>query len=302
MKEIKKYTKVIRYGKTETLDVLKQGDIISISEKIDGANASFRIDETNDLGISCYSRNNPLNEHDTLSGFYNWVVDNILPIKEQLNPNYIYFGEWLVKHKVVYKEEYYKNFYLFSIYDIDKEEYIDELLMRKEANRLKLKTVECFYYGEFRDYEHLKTFIGKSNMTEVVNTGEGIVVKNVNYKDRFGKQMFVKLVTDKFAEVQKQKKPKNPCDEVVILTKQVVTKPRIEKILFKLVDENKLKQDYTIEDMGAILKLLTPIVYEDVMEEESEMFINYEKEKVKRTIGKVVPAIVKEVLKEQNKI
>ena len=302
MKEIKKFTKVQRYGKSDTLDVLKQGDIISITEKIDGANASFRIDETNDLGISCYSRNNPLNEHDTLSGFYNWVVDNILPIKEQLNPNYIYFGEWLVKHKVVYKEEYYKNFYLFSIYDIDKEEYIDELLMRKEANRLKLKTVECFYYGEFRDYEHLKTFIGKSNMTEIANTGEGIVVKNVSYRDRFGKQMFVKLVTDKFAEVQKQKKPKNPCDEVVILTKQVVTKPRIEKILFKLIDESKIKQDYTIEDMGAILKLLTPIVYEDVMEEESEMFINYEKEKVKRTIGKVVPAIVKEVLKEQNKI
>ena len=302
MKEIKKFTKVQRYGKSDTLDVLKQGDIISITEKIDGANASFRIDNTNDLGVSCYSRNNPLNEHDTLNGFYNWVVDNILPIKEQLNPNYIYFGEWLVKHKVVYKEEYYKNFYLFSIYDIDKEEYIDELLMRKEANRLRLKTVECFYYGEFRDYEHLKTFIGKSNMTEIANTGEGIVVKNVSYRDRFGKQMFVKLVTDKFAEVQKQKKPKNPCDEVVILTKQVVTKPRIEKILFKLIDESKIKQDYTIEDMGAILKLLTPIVYEDVMEEESEMFINYEKEKVKRTIGKVVPAIVKEVLKEQNKI
>ena len=302
MKEIKKYTKVVRYGKSETIDVLKQGDIISITEKIDGANASFRIDNTNDLGISCYSRNNPLDEHNTLGGFYNWVRDNIVPTKQLLNPNYIYFGEWLIKHKVIYKEECYNNFYLFSIYDIDKEEYIDELLMRKEANRLRLKTVECFYYGEFRDYEHLKTFIGKSNITEVINTGEGIVVKNVNYKDRFGKQMFVKLVTDKFAEVQKQKKPKNPCDEVVILTKQVVTKPRIEKILFKLVDENKLKEDYAIEDMGTILKLLIPIVYEDVMEEESDMFVNYEEEKVKRTIGKVVPAIVKEVLKEQNKI
>lgn len=301
MKEIKKYTKVVRYGKSETIDVLKQGDIISITEKIDGANASFRIDNTNDLGISCYSRNNPLDEHNTLGGFYNWVRDNITPIKQLLNPNYIYFGEWLIKHKVIYKEECYNNFYLFSIYDIDKEEYIDELLMRKEANRLRLKTVECFYYGEFRDYEHLKTFIGKSNMTEVVNTGEGIVVKNVNYKDRFGKQMFVKLVTDKFAEVQKQKKPKNPCDEVVILTKQVVTKPRIEKILFKLTDENKLKQDYAIEDMGTILKLLIPIVYEDVMEEESDMFVNYEEDKIRKTISKVVPSITKEILKEQNR-
>ena len=46
MKEIKKYTDIIRYGKSRTEDVLNKGDIISITEKIDGANASFRIDNT----------------------------------------------------------------------------------------------------------------------------------------------------------------------------------------------------------------------------------------------------------------
>lgn len=54
--------------------------------------------------------------------------------------------------------------------------------------------------------------------------------------------------------------------------------------------------------MGTILKLLIPIVYEDIMEEESEMFINYEKEKVKRVISKIVPVILKEILKEQNRM
>jgi hypothetical protein len=36
MKELKKYTSIERYGKTCTMNVLQVGDIISITEKIDG--------------------------------------------------------------------------------------------------------------------------------------------------------------------------------------------------------------------------------------------------------------------------
>ena len=38
------------------------------------------------------------------------------------------------------------------------------------------------------------------------------------------------------------------------------------------------------------------------MEEESEMFVSCEKEKVKRAISKIVPVILKEILKEQNRM
>lgn len=57
MKDIKKYTDVIRYGKASTNGVIQEGDYISITEKIDGANASFTYDIDNEIGISCYSRN-----------------------------------------------------------------------------------------------------------------------------------------------------------------------------------------------------------------------------------------------------
>lgn len=60
MKEIKKYTDIVRYGKSSTQEVIKEGDIISISEKTDGANASFTRDEDNVLGVSCYSRRQSL--------------------------------------------------------------------------------------------------------------------------------------------------------------------------------------------------------------------------------------------------
>lgn len=304
MKEIKKYTDVIRYGKSSTNGVLQEGDIISVTEKFDGSNSSFRLDETNPLGISCYSRNKPLDEHNTLSGFYNWVVENIEPIKDELNPNYIYYGEWLVKHKVVYKDECYKNFYMFSIWDIEKEQYLSDETVISEAERLRLITTNYFYRGKFISFEHLMSFVGKSDMTLEPNTGEGIVVKNVNYLDNHGKQMFVKLVSEKFAEVQKQKLPKNPnIDSPVIeLVKSVLTKPRVEKIMYKLVDEGLLKEDYAIEDMGLILRSLGSKVYDDIMKEESDLFAEYEEDKIKRICGKNLPNIVKLILKEQGRM
>ena len=304
MKEIKKYTDVIRYGKSSTNGVLQEGDIISVTEKFDGSNSSFRLDETNPLGISCYSRNKPLDEHNTLSGFYNWVVENIEPIKDELNPNYIYYGEWLVKHKVVYKDECYKNFYMFSIWDIEKEQYLSDETVISEAERLRLITTNYFYRGKFISFEHLMSFVGKSDMTLEPNTGEGIVVKNVNYLDNHGKQMFVKLVSEKFAEVQKQKLPKNPnIDSPVIeLVKSVLTKPRVEKIMYKLVDEGLLKEDYAIEDMGLILRSLGSSVYDDIMKEESDLFVEYEEDKIKKICGKNLPNIVKLILKEQGRM
>ena len=304
MKEIKKYTDVTRYGKASTQGILQEGDIISITEKIDGANASFCLDETNILGVSCYSRNKPLTEENRLRGFYDWVNDNIIPMKNKLKKGYRYFGEWLVSHKVIYKDEVYHNFYLFSIWDEENQVYLSDEIVQEEAKRLGLKTPEYFYYGEYKSFEHLMSFVGKSNITKKLNTGEGIVVKNVGYFDRNNKQVFVKLVSEKFAEVQKQKKPKDPnIDSKVVETiKSVLTKARVSKLIHKLVDEGLLKEDFSISDMGTILRELKDKPYQDILKEEPELIGNIEEKLIKRTIGKNIPNIVKEVLKEEDRI
>lgn len=303
MKEIKKYTDVIRYGKSSTKDVLKIGDYIIITEKIDGANASFRLDETNPLGVSCYSRNTPLDENNRLRGFYDWVLNNIVPIKDKLEQDAIYYGEWCCPHKIQYKPEAQYNFYLFSIWDIETESYIGDNLVRYQAEKLNIKTVPYFYEGEFISFEHMMSFVGKSDLTIEPNTGEGIVVKNVDYFDKYDKQCFVKLVSEKFAEVQKQKPPKNPnADKSTIIIKSVLTKARVEKLIHKLIDEGMLSEDFDISSMGIILKLLGNRVYEDIMKEESDLLSEFEESIIKRGIGKSLPLIVKEVLKEMGRM
>lgn len=108
--------------------MFKEGDYITITEKIDGTNASFTLDEEN-----------------TLQGFYIWVNENIVPIKDKLDPNYKYIGKWSVKNKVTYKKECYKQFYLFSIWYNITGEYLSDEIIIKEANRLGLKTVPYFF-------------------------------------------------------------------------------------------------------------------------------------------------------------
>lgn len=303
MSEIKKYTDVIRYGKSGTQDVLQKGDYISITEKIDGANVSFCVDDTTDIGVAAFSRNNQIGEHNTLRGFYEWVFRNILPIKDKLNPNYRYFGEWLVSHKVVYKQDQYGKFYMFSIWDEEKEEYLSDEIVKSEALRLGLETTTYFYEGEYISFEHIMSFVGKSDRTLELNTGEGVVVKNVAYKRGDGKQVFVKLVSERFAEVQKQKLPKNPNleDEHKGLIDSVVTQPRIEKIINKMVDEGILNEDYCIEDMGTILRNLGQLIFDDIVKEEYDVIKDLEENILKKKIGKVLPVKVKAILKEQGK-
>jgi hypothetical protein len=239
-----------------------------------------------------------------LRGYYDWVIENIIPQKDKLNSNYRYFGEWLVSHKVIYKPEAYTNFYLFSIWDEDKRKYLSDEIVKSEAEKLHIKTVPYFYEGKYISFENLMSLVGHSNLSLKPNTGEGIVVKNVDYEDSHGNQMFVKLVSEKFAEVQKQRLPKNPNvdSELIGRVKSVLTTARVEKLIHKLVDEGLLQEDYSIESMGIILKALGGKVYEDIMKEENELFINDEEDKLKRIIGKNTPNIVKNILKEQGRM
>lgn len=303
MKEHKKYTDIIRYGKKETQEVLNAGDYITISEKMDGANASFSHDYDSEMNISCFSRNNKLNFSNNLRGFYQWVEKIISPQAHKLNPDWRYYGEWQVAHKVNYKPEFHHNFYLFNIYDETTGEYLSDDLVESEASKLGIETVEYFYKGEFIDFDHLMSFVGKSNKTVEPDSGEGVVVKNTNYKDRYGKQIFVKLVSEKFAEIQSQKLPKNPkADEAVMdLVKSVVTNNRVEKIILKCVDDQELDEDYSIESMGKIIKIVSGKVYADCMKEEAETFEGIESQEIGKLFSKVIPSVIKEVLKEQGR-
>lgn len=294
----KKYHSIVRYGHNSTKDVLNKGDEIIIQEKIDGANASFSVV---DGELKCWSRNKELDENNTLEGFYDWACKNI--DAEKLLEGVVYFGEWTARHKIVY-EGYEKQFFLYDIYNLFLEEYVSFSMVQDEAKRLGLQLVPIFFEGEFESFDQLMSYVGRTELNGRLKgniTGEGIVVKNVKYRDKFGKQLFVKLVVDSFTEVLRQKKPKDPnkklsVDELKV--KECLTTARVEKQIFKLIDDGLLNKDYGIEDMGKLLKSVTPMIAEDILKEEMQDS-NLTIKDIQKYSSKTLPLIIKEIIKNK---
>ena len=294
--EQKKYTSISRMGHKSTRGMFEVGDNIVITEKIDCSNASFTLDEQGELQV--FSRNVLLDESNNLNGFYQWVHENINPI--QLEPEYIYFGEWLgTPHKVRY-EGYEKQFFLFDVWDKEFTRYMPFSVVEFEAYCLELNLVPVFYKGEFISFEHLESFVGQTALGGKIGeleSGEGIVVKN------YTNQGFAKMVTEAFREVHGGSKAyKKPTELGVegIFASQTVTPARVEKIFYKLIDEQVLAPDVELEDMGTILKNLVPAVEVDILKEEREMLPeDYDPKALRKSVSKRVPPMTKKVLLER---
>ena len=291
----RKYTDIIRLGHRDSAGVVVEGSYITVYEKLDGANASFKRVGNE---VIAFSRNTQLSPENNLRGFYGWTQE-IRP--EWLSDGVIYYGEWLVKHKVDYGQ-HAGTFYLFDTYSEVNNTYAPTSFVVAEAARLKIAIAPILYAGPYVSYEHLTSLVGRSALAASATGGEGIVVKNVEYFDRFGRQTFVKLVSDSFREMQPQKAPRDPNVESpeTFFAKTFLTPGRVDKLTHKLVDEGVITEAFGLEDMGVILRELGNRVYDDLLKEEADALPDgYDEKALRRAVGKTLPALVKAVISER---
>ena len=179
------------------------GDHIVIQIKFDGANASFRYDEETGK-LNAFSRKQPLTFNNTLSGFWNFV-ESLNAEKFKDYPDYVFFGEWAVKNKIIYKPEYKKIWLMYDVYDVKNQCYLPQSEVKRLAELLGFTYIYTLYDGEFISWEHCRSFMDKVVYSE--STEEGIVVKNqTRLNDPNSREPFVlKIVSEKFSEVMKTK-------------------------------------------------------------------------------------------------
>lgn len=305
---MKKYVDIERV-KTCYADKFVIGEPIVIQEKIDGSNASFYYDIEANLLKAC-SRRLELSEENTLNGFYNWVQS--LPVdkvKEVIGDRYIIFGEWMTKHSIKYSDDVMKNFYMFDVWDKKTEQYLPFEDTRSIFNRFSDCGVErfvpIFYTGAFVSWEHILSFVGKTEMGAEPE-GEGIVIKRQSKLDSKSSRdpFYVKIVSEKFSEVHKSKPKTIDPEKMAQLEAEkaevatVVTKRRVEKGLEKLIEDNIIPIDWDEHNMKIISKQLPKMIWEDVWKEEKETIIQY------KNAGKIACKLtmdyVKEFLKEKS--
>lgn len=288
---MKAYDKVKNKG--IVLDKFRERGLV-VQEKLDGSNASFTIE---DGKLECFSRRKKLNENETLNGFYGWVHENVA--HNSLLERFIIFGEWLVKHKINYKDEFYKNFYVFDVYDKEKEEYLPYEKMIEIADFFRLKTVKTLlvvepkFFGDVLQPGHIQDLVGRSEMTEKSNTGEGIVIKYLDGKSEHDD--YFKIVSNEFKEFSRQKM-KTEIKNHDSIADYAITKARMEKMIFRAIEEDRLSEDdLELENFGLVMKNVGQNFVDDIMEEEMENM----KKIIEKQIKKKMPHILREILKNQ---
>ena len=254
------------------------GDIIQITTKIDGANASISYDETTGK-LEVFSRTNLLDQPGALRGFYDYIKTEVEPKTDwSIYKDFVFFGEWCVKHSVTYNPEWHNKWRVYDIWCKSAGCYVSQEQVKATCKQLGLEYIEELYYGPFINWDHCRSFLNKS--IAYGPEQEGIVVKN---QSKLGKEdnrapTYLKIVNEKFKESQHSKKEKKLVDpaaeaakaEAAKLAAAIVTEARVRKLILKLIDEGNLPAELQPKDMGAVMKILPKSVFDDCLKEESE--------------------------------
>lgn len=281
-----KYPKIKRLG-DEDNDGILFGKVYA-QEKVDGANAQIWIE---DGEIKCGSRTQQLVAG--FNGFVDYVKshEGIRKFLEE-NPSCRLFGEWLVRHTIAYNETVYKKFYLFDVLVLPAEFKLEgedsEEIERQKARQCTWYTIEEVYevgkkygietvqlFGAFENPlpDSLQEFVGKSILGE---KGEGIVLKNPAFINKWGDRVCAKVVTQEFKEDNALIfGGNNKHSETYVemkLVNEAMTMQRIQKIMQKLqpLFEKRLGREQT----GRVIE----VAYHDMFEEEMWGFVKKHKQ------------------------
>lgn len=266
----KKYQHLERFGTTE-VEQIELGECF-IFPKIDGTNASVWI--TNGE-LQAGSRTRKLSLESDNAGFYGWVLkqDNLLNYLTE-NPTHRLYGEWLVPHSLkTYKESAWRKFYVFDIICDSSE----------DTTHIKYNDYKPLLEKHEIDFIPPIAVIRNSNYEQLVNQmmkndfliedgkgyGEGIVIKNYNYKNKYGRQTWAKIVTSEFKEKHAKVMGKS-----TIEGKKMVEEEIADKYVTLAFCEKEYAKIESIDGWSSkfIPKLLNVIYYE-IVKEESWNFI-----------------------------
>ena len=225
----KSYDKIHRYGKEEVEGIL-EGECF-IQEKIDGANTQIWM-ENGELKMG--SRNQEITEG--FNGFCDYVR-NHQGIKDLLTkyPRATLYGEWLVRHTIGYNELSYKQWYMFDVHYQESDQWLCSDDVDLLAMKFGIKTPKLFMIATNPSLDMVQTFVGQSVLGQ---KGEGVVIKNLGFRNKFGECCYAKIVTEKFKEDNAvtfggNNKHSESYWELYVVNKYM-TLGRVEKIMHKI--------------------------------------------------------------------
>lgn len=198
--QFRKYDHLERPNHVE-VNGITEGDVY-VFPKLDGTNSSV----WRDVGTVCGSRNRVLSIDKDNQGFATWVYGedqkaeklSIVLIEQ---PHWTIYGEWLVPHTLkTYRPEAWRRFWIFDVYDHEKGRYLSWDDYNPILTGLDLIEPLCTFTNPSED--QLRTLVEQNTylIADGAGVGEGIVVKNYDWRNRFDRQPWMKIVRNEFKE------------------------------------------------------------------------------------------------------
>ena len=269
-KDVTKYQHLNRLGANEVFGIL-DGTVI-VQEKLDGANATvFWDNESNDYVI--LSRNNVVYHNGQFSNnMFSRLLEHIKEVNSSENPvhgfdnffrgfpEWILRGEYLTPHVIKYPG-WENKFIVFDVQDRHTYEYIHYNTYNKVLPEYGITYIPFDAMLEYPSREDLLKYIDRpSNFGAEYR--EGIVVKRYDYKNKYGRTNWAKILRSEIYAPQVEKKV-NPRTEVEQeFANKFITQEFVYKEILKLRDAGAVE---SIKDMPKILGKLSYEVFQEEM-------------------------------------
>ena len=240
MTELTKYMHLERLG-TNEVDGIENGTCY-VFPKLDGTNASVWME---DGAFYAGSRNRVLSSGADNAGFYAFAAQDHA-IGEYLTkyPHHILYGEWLVPHSLkTYRDDAWRRFYVFDVLDsasgalIHYENYKDNVAAAGLDFLAPIAIVKNGVTDHFLKCLDKNVHMIKDGM----GVGEGVVIKNYSFQNKFGRVTWAKLITNSFKEEHHKSMGAPEVGGAVIeetIVREFVTDHLINKSVAKITVDN----------------------------------------------------------------
>lgn len=259
--EFEKYIHLERFG-TDEVDGINIGEC-HIFPKLDGTNASIWADNG---AIACGSRNRRLTLENDNAGFMIWATQQKNLIDMVLaNPDLRFYGEWLVPHSLKnYREDAWRQFYIFDVMRGNEFLHYEEYSLICKAHAAVF--IPCALKSRNPSYEILlratenNRFLLKDNS----GVGEGVVIKQYGWKNRFGRTTWAKLITNTFKDKHIEEMGGSVVNVKIVeesIAEEFISEHMVEKIIAKIRTD---KTQFSAQDIPQLLGM----AFHDLVTEE----------------------------------
>lgn len=203
----RKYMHLEKFG-NEEVEGIELGRVY-VFPKIDGTNASVWT-EKGEFGYSVRagSRTRELSEDSDNAGFCEWVHSDRDAAQELRlfclsYPQLYVYGEWLVPHTFKgYRQDAWKRLYVFDVYNSETDQYLSYDDYKPLLDEFGIEYIPPLAVVNNGSYENFLNFLDKNKYLcpDDGEPGEGVVLKNYDYYNKFGRQVWAKIIRQEFKD------------------------------------------------------------------------------------------------------